>query len=36
VTTLFRELRVKVRVPARHLPDFVENFGWKHGVVNRA
>jgi hypothetical protein len=36
VTTLFYKFQVKLRVPARHFPDFVENFGWKHGVVNRA
>jgi hypothetical protein len=36
VTTFFYKLQVEGWVPARHIPDFVENFGWQHGVVNRA
>jgi hypothetical protein len=36
VSALIRKLKVKVGVPARYFPDFLENFGWKHGVVNRA
>jgi hypothetical protein len=36
VTPLFYKFQVKLRVPTRHVPDFFENFGWKHGIVNGA